>query len=489
MNSSFNEIFNPDGEIRENYQHIYQIWEQFSSKEKKQKLTYSKELYHDDYPLDLFPRILSKNEYSILKAGVQQRAETILKLLHSFYNGCNSWKKVIPEEVMNQIYNRNHQYDYRSKLNPKSISFPYGPDIIKDRKGNWRILEDNIGNVGGIGDLISNHKILFKLVPQYKNVLKEHNIPKDFFMELSSHFHKKANEKKGIPLLFLNSFQREDDHETRRLAKLFRDNGIFVLSASDKRSKILLERNKIYYQPLNQKKIKVGYLILKNGPEILDYYYFRNSLKFSLKEDFNINNQSRIDLENLYKLLCLKPIANCFQSSILGNHINTNFTPGTDFCADKTLGVYMDELINLYQKTSPIISSLPSHSFLYRSHLGKWCLNKRMLNYIFLNKDKYVIKQADKEAGKHVWVGIKQTKKSFNKIKDAIIKNPELYIYQKYEPLSIIEDKIVDLRIHAHVDCDKIIISNTPWGRANLIKGNGKVNISTGGMASPVFVQ
>ena len=52
----------------------------------------------------------------------------------------------------------------------------------------------------------------------------------------------------------------------------------------------------------------------------------------------------------------------------------------------------------------------------------------------------------------------------------------------------MLDNRIVDLRLHAHVDCEKIIVSNTPWGRANWINGNGKVNIGSNGFTSPVVV-
>ncbi len=66
--------------------------------------------------------------------------------------------------------------------------------------------------------------------------------------------------------------------------------------------------------------------------------------------------------------------------------------------------------------------------------------------------------------------------------------SPEKYIVQEFEHLSVLDNRIVDLRIHAHVDCEEIIVSNTPWGRANWMHGNGKVNIGSGGFASPVLV-
>ncbi|MDZ4677736.1 MAG: hypothetical protein SGI74_09525 [Oligoflexia bacterium] len=54
--------------------------------------------------------------------------------------------------------------------------------------------------------------------------------------------------------------------------------------------------------------------------------------------------------------------------------------------------------------------------------------------------------------------------------------------------MSVLENRIVDLRIHAHVDHREIIISNNPWGRANWLDHNGKVNLGSNGFTSPVVV-
>ena len=70
----------------------------------------------------------------------------------------------------------------------------------------------------------------------------------------------------------------------------------------------------------------------------------------------------------------------------------------------------------------------------------------------------------------------------------AVRRDPEKFVCQEFEHLSVLEDRIVDLRIHAHVDVERIILSNTPWGRANWIDGDGKVNLGSHGFTSPVGV-
>ena len=94
----------------------------------------------------------------------------------------------------------------------------------------------------------------------------------------------------------------------------------------------------------------------------------------------------------------------------------------------------------------------------------------------------------DEDGGSGVWIGKKESSSSLKEIIEKIRSRPHEFIIQEFEHLSVLHNRIVDLRIHAHVDSERIIVSNTPWGRANWIHGNGKVNIGSKGFTSPVVV-
>ena len=98
-----------------------------------------------------------------------------------------------------------------------------------------------------------------------------------------------------------------------------------------------------------------------------------------------------------------------------------------------------------------------------------------------------MIKKVDEDGGEGVWIGQKLPRKQWVVLKDKIMEDPERFIVQKFEHLSVLENRIVDLRIHVHVDCEEIITSNTPWGRANWIYDDGKVNLRSNGFTSPVL--
>jgi len=47
--------------------------------------------------------------------------------------------------------------------------FWYGPDIIRGADGQFYVCEDNIGYVGGMGDLLCARKVPFSLIFSFKS--------------------------------------------------------------------------------------------------------------------------------------------------------------------------------------------------------------------------------------------------------------------------------------------------------------------------------
>jgi uncharacterized circularly permuted ATP-grasp superfamily protein len=151
-------------------------------------------------------------------------------------------------------------------------------------------------------------------------------------------------------------------------------------------------------------------------------------------------------------------------------------------------GLHVDAFIALYLRETPILTGLPSRPMAFLSRSGEWRLDQRHLSYVMRRKDDFVIKRVDQDGGHGVWIGRRQSRASAGKLASAIRREPEAFICQKFEHLSVLDRRIVDLRIHVQVDRDRIVISNTPWGRASWIDGDGKVNLGANGFTSPVVV-
>lgn len=480
----FNEIHDSNGNIRAHYKNLYNHWQSVPAKKRKRLHVHSKKLFSGDYCLDPLPRIITGPEFATLQKGVRQRAEAIREFLVDFYGGGKRWEKVIPPDTLKTIINRHHEKIILGKLNPRSIAFPFGPDIIRDQNGKWRVIEDSAGFLGGIGDLIASREIMFKLMPRYQNVLGPSNDPKEFFIQLASHFHKRAEQKGGIPLLYLDSFSNEGDHETQRLGQIFDSIGVEVCTPEHKTKNLLLENDGVFLQKGNKKR-RVGYLALYAGPEQTDSRCFSLGIKTILGKE--IKKMGSSELSRIRQFIQhLKGLS--IQSSILKNQLHTNFSPGVQFINDKMFGLFVDSMIRLYLKKDPILESIPAQSFAFRGQRKRWRLDRTLLKNVMRRKDQYVIKLVDEDGGSGVWIGQKHTRKGFEKLTDSIRNAPEKYIFQEFEHLSVLENRIVDLRIHSQVDCEKIIVSNNPWGRANWIHNDGKVNLGSNGFTSPVVI-
>jgi uncharacterized circularly permuted ATP-grasp superfamily protein len=468
----FDEIRDVRGNVRPHYQALSQCWQSLNRSQVAKMFQTSREMFAGDYPQDPLPRVITANEFFVLRTGVEQRGRAIRKFLIDYYSGGRRWKRVFHPKVLRSILSRNHRVNVKGELKLNAIAFPFGPDIIRDQQGQWRIIEDSAGCLGGFGDLITGRKILLKTVPNYRQIFEDASEPKHFFRELAAYYKCRAKEHDGVAVFY--PYGDNSDHEEERIAKIFRDDGILTVhQASGDDLSLRFQSKKVYLYRRGKKIDRVGYIVLRASPENMNLVHLLHALNKLRNRDIR-----KSKIEHMNSLF----------TSMLSGTIATNFSPGTRFINDKMFGIYVDAIIENYLGESPILTSIPAHSLTILSATGRWRVDERKLTRSIQHKDDYVFKRVDQDGGDGVWIGHKQTKSEIAKLADAIRAEPEKYIYQEFEHLSVLQDRIVDLRIHAHVDADRIIISNTPWGRANWLQGDGKVNLGSNGFTSPVVV-
>lgn len=484
----FNEIYSTDGQVRPHYAGVLTHWRSIAPKARRALHTRSKQLFWGDYAQDPLPRVLTQSEFEFLSRGVEQRARAILAFLQDYSTRGTRWSRIMPAHTLNSIIARHHTGNALKKIKPDQIAFPYGPDIIRNRAGQWRVVEDSAGLLGGMGDLLHSHKILYRQVPQFRNILANAsngvNDPLEFFGHLAQHFSSKAAQNAGIPLLYLRAYGDEPDQETRRLARAFEHFGIESTTSSSHLKKILIQGGKepgIFLKTAGKTR-RIGALILRDGPEQFDARRLRVQLKkIRSTKDGLCHNERTL---RFFRTLMAPPL----EAALLNGHAWTNFSPGVQFVNDKTFGLYVDTMIRRFLKEAPLLESIPARPVAVRTQSRGWRLDRSVLTTLRRDKDRFVVKQVDDDGGTGVWIGHKESKSSLEQLIEKLRKEPEKYIIQDFEHLSVLDNRIVDLRLHAHVDYDQIIVSNTPWGRANWINGNGKVNIGSNGFTSPVVV-
>ncbi len=532
---------NPENDLKKRYKNFRQIYDSYSPEE---KLALEKKGFIDfqkDNALLPFPRILSQEEAEILQKGVAQRGLALQAFLKDYYSGKNTFIKagIIPKEVLDRIIQRHGEEEWITFIRPQHLNFWYGPDIIRappDLKNpkipQFRIVEDNTDFIGGIGDLELAKESLQKNIPGYQKYINSPD-PKKYYDELAESYFKRAKKYGGIPVMVIYPDKITADNEDNRMKKIFEDRGIKVVEIdpytnntrkiprleTDKEGVWLIEKGK-----KNIKRIKVGYIagnmnvqdfepthpanrryrIISAAREALENKEFaKEELQRTkkLKELLIPDKNGKIDIDLLEKFMIEKWPEDHFLNrkklgisglldAVFNGKVGLTNPPGLQFVNDKELYMYVDRMVEYYLKQKPIIPNIQTESFAEFLTDGKVVLRKKRMEEVFLDIDHWVIKGVDGRGGDAVWVGPKMDKSVIPVLKKRIEQDPSRFIFQRYTPLSMVDNHIVDLRLHSEITAKgKIIVSKIAWGRAISKAGDGKVNLSANGKEITILVK
>lgn len=152
-----NEVYEPDGEARGFYRPLLEILgqmgpEDFAGRRARARVllkdlgaTFPLPGESDDrvLPADWMPRIIPKDHWQKLSAGLLQRGKAINAWISDLYNG---GQFVVPDEIIKS------SVFYRKDQLPES-AIPvhvYGPDVIHLESGEYAVLEDNVRVPSGV---------------------------------------------------------------------------------------------------------------------------------------------------------------------------------------------------------------------------------------------------------------------------------------------------------------------------------------------------
>jgi len=206
----------------------------------------SQKAFKGDNKLYHIPRMLTKEETDLLRSGISQRARAIRAFLKDMSINKDSKdmdcvkKGGFPLDVLKRIEARSAEKPTAELANckPQDLywSIWYGPDIIRgpDEDGKYKffVLEDNLGYVGGFGDLMDARKILLDTFPELKPAIGP-DLTACFYDEMAKHYQTQVKEGEKVVLLY---YQRScagaaetADNEDRRLVRIFEKRGIIAV--------------------------------------------------------------------------------------------------------------------------------------------------------------------------------------------------------------------------------------------------------------------
>lgn len=402
-------------------------------------------------PFDVIPRILSRDDWAHLEAGVIQRVTAINLFLADVYGPQHALKDgIIPAELV--LNNSN----YRPEM--IGVKIPHGAyanicgiDVVRDDKGKFMVLEDNARTPSGVSYVLENRNMMLRAFPDLTTDISI--LPVDNYgPKLQEAMVEIAPTEAVDPQVVLLSPGAYNSAYFEHIF-LAREMGVPLVEGRD----LVVENDRVYMKTTG-------------GLERVHTIYRR------LNDDF-------LDPE-VFRPESTLGVAGLMRAVRAGNVALAN-SVGTGVADDKAVYAYMPRLIKYYLQQDAILDNVLTHI----------CREPDALAYTLDNLDKLVVKPVAESGGYGITVGPKSTKEELEACRASLLADPSNYISQPTIQLSVcptlvegeVEPRHVDLRPFAITGKSTWVL---PGGltRVALRRGSLVVNSSQGGGSKDTWV-
>lgn len=461
----FDEMFDENGNCRPTYEEIRKKLSSLSDK-KLFQLQHSTEkaqismgmtfnVYHDSkgvekiLDLDLVPRIISAEEWRIIEEGLQQRIKAINLFLDDIYNEQKIFKDdVIPNEVV--LSSSDYLKPCIGLKPPKGIwSHISGSDIVRDQKGKFYILEDNLRCPSGVSYLLENREIIKQAFPELFSSLGVRPVSEypSMMLNMLQYLSDESNPTVAVltPGIY-NSAYFEHSYLAQQM-------GVELVTGAD-----LMVKNKRVYMQTTKGLQPVHAIYRRIDDTFMDPTVF--------------NPESMLGVPGL------------FDAYKAGNVVIAN-APGTGVADDKAVYTYIPKIIKYYLNEDPIIDNVPTYM----------CSEKEDLEYVLEHIEELVVKETNAAGGYGMLIGPKADKAEHDKFRKLVKEKPRNYIAQPTLSLSTVPTLSKEGFAPRHVDLrpyvvygEKIDVLPGALTRVALVKDSLVVNSSQGGGSKDTWV-
>ncbi|MES2963055.1 MAG: circularly permuted type 2 ATP-grasp protein [Bdellovibrionota bacterium] len=528
----YNEVFDENGQVRPSYQKILPAWasrvHHMTDYERKTYLEIKRGNLDSNAINDL-PRMIMKSEYDVIEKGVHQRERAIQAFLKDHYSGTKAYAKrgIVSEALVNEIIIRNGEDGYRNVIDVNTpMNFLYGPDLIRGPDGVMRALEDNIGFVGGFGDIVIAQEITERLYPEIK---VHYRYPKaiEWYRQLLTRYSQQA-EKFGGKVVMYSDPNITDDSEDKRTNELFEKLGVEVITPTSER-RLVFEAGGVYAQgPKGEGREKVGFIVQNiehaDGdlahPAALEKAILDAAAGFIADKKGRVSKKLRGDV--LEALMSYDPVhgdktsqlanlkyllrdtayrvnlsegskrAKGLVDAILEGRVGSSYSPGAEFVGDKQMYTHIESFIRFYLNEEPIIKNVETYMF---NVAGTQEVDEKVLDKVFGEDRKgrdlknWVIKPVDGRGGDGIIFGADVRPEQIPAIIERIKESPQRKQVQRNTPPSVMTaNRIIDMRPLTYSTRESAIVTPVPWSRSATADKSKLINVSSGGAVNGVFI-
>ena len=403
------------------------------------------------FPFDLIPRIVPASEWEAIERGLCQRIHALNEFIHDIYHEQKILKDgVIPRDVIQSAASFRPQCQ---GLEPPRGVWCHitGTDLVRDRDGQYYVLEDNLRVPSGVSYVLENREVLKRIFPKVFEGLAVRPVneyPSRLLEMLESIAPRYADTPRVVLLTpgIYNSAYFEHSFLAQQM-------GVQLVEGRD----LTVTGDGVFMRTVK-------------GLERVDVIYRR------IDDDFLDTEAFRKD-----SLLGVPGLMAAYKAG----RVSLANAPGNGVADDKVVYAYVPDMIRYYEGAEPILPNVPTYL----------CWRDADRQHVLANLASLVVKSANESGGYGMLVGPHSTQAQREEFAEKIEASPRNFIAQPTLGLSRVPTIIEDHFEGRHVDLRPYVLYGKeiyvlPGGltRVALRRGSLVVNSSQGGGSKDTWV-
>lgn len=463
----FDEVFTPDGQPRPHYRRLVARLgalspEEFRRRDALAELTFRNQgitfqVYGDQqgqekiFPFDLIPRLVPAQEWAGLRKGLEQRIRALNLFLTDVYGKQQILKQgVIPAELV--LGAQHFRREMVGLKVPRGVYIHVvGTDLIRDDKGQYLVLEDNLRSPSGVSYVLANRQVLTFTFPRLFREMKVEpvGVYPDRLLSTLAYVAPEGIDRPNVVLLTPGMYNSAYFEHTF----LARQMGIPLVEGRD-----LFEDGGFIYMRTTQGAQRVDVIYRRIDDDFIDPLVFRHDSVLGVPGLMNAYRLGRISIANAV---------------------------GTGVADDKAIYAFVPRMIKYYLDEEPLVENVPTYIL----------DDPQDRAYALEHLEKLVVKAVGGAGGYGMLMGPNATRAEVADFRTKIQADPRGYIAQPMVLLSRHPSFIGSGMAGRHVDFRPYILTGEetyvlPGGltRVALREGSMVVNSSQGGGSKDTWV-
>ncbi|WP_246010838.1 circularly permuted type 2 ATP-grasp protein [Nocardia mexicana] len=457
-------MFDPQGRVRAAYKGIHNALAPIAADDLERRadaldrafidqgITFSLSGQERPFPLDLVPRVIAAAEWAKLERGIRQRVTALELFLADIYGEQTVLRdRVIPKRLVTSC--RHFHREAAGVVPPNGVRIHVaGIDLIRDERGEFRVLEDNLRSPSGVSYVMENRSTMARVFP---DLFFSHRVRavSDYPSHLLRALRAAAAPNEADPTVVVltpgvyNSAYFEHSLLARQM-------GVELVEGRD-----LFCRDNVVYMRTTAGEVQVDVIYRRIDDKFLDPMQFRHDSVLGVAGILNAARAGNVVLANAF-----------------GNGVGD----------DKLTYAYVPTIIEYYLGEKPVLPNVDT----WRC----WLPEER--DEVLERIDEMVIKPVEGSGGYGIVIGPVADGKELEASRRKIRADPRGWIAQPVVQLSTVPTKIghglrprhVDLRPFAVNDGDEIWVLPGGLTRVALPSDSLVVNSSQGGGSKDTWV-